>query len=80
MGAATVKLPDGHELRGSAWVFVPYGRKGFGTFTVMWGDPRRILENGGTVTLKFDSGKTARIVGTEADLMRLHFEMCCEGD
>lgn len=73
-GAATVKLPDGHQLRGSAWIYVPAGRKGFGTFTVMWGDPRRALENG-SITLTFDSGRTAKIIGREADIIRLHFEL-----
>lgn len=73
-GAATVKLPDGHQLRGSAWIYVPNGRKGFGTFTVMWGDPRRALENG-SVTLTFDSGRQAKIVAKEADIIRLHFEL-----
>jgi hypothetical protein len=77
-GAATVKLPDGHQLRGSAWIYVPAGRKGFGTFTVMWGDPRRALENG-SVTLTFDSGRTAKIIGREADIIRLHFELDGEG-
>jgi len=77
-GGATVSLPDGHQLRGSAWIYVPAGRNGFGTFTVMWGDPRRVLENG-EVTLTFDSGRTAKIVAKEADIMRLHFELDGEG-
>lgn len=77
-GGATVSLPDGHQLRGSAWIYVPAGRNGFGTFTVMWGDPRRVLENG-NVTLTFDSGRTAKIVAKEADIMRLHFELDGEG-
>ena len=72
-GAATVELPDGHQLRGCAWIYVPTGRAGFGTFTVMWGDPRRVLDAGQTVTLTFDSGRQAHIIGREADIMRLHF-------
>ena len=72
MGSATVRLPDGHELRGSAWIYVPAGRNGFGTFTVLWGDPRRALKNA-NVTLTFDSGRKAQIVGKEADIIRLHF-------
>lgn len=79
MGGATVRLNDGHELRGSAWVYVPYGRKGFGTFTVLWGAPRRALNGNRKITLTFDSGRTARIVGTEADIMRLQFVLDCEG-
>lgn len=72
-GGATVALPDGHHLRGSAWIYVPSGKAGFGTFTVMWGDPRRVLDNGGSVTLTFDSGRQTKIVGTDADIIRLHF-------
>lgn len=79
-GAAMVKLPDGHQLRGSAWIYVPHGRKGFGTFTTMWGDPRRALDGDRKITLIFDSGRTARVVGTEADIIRLHFVLDCEGD
>ena len=77
-GGATVSLPDGHQLRGSAWIYVPAGRQGFGTFTVMWGDPRRVLESG-SVTLTFDSGRQAKIVGREADIIRLHFVLDGEG-
>lgn len=73
VGAASVMLPDGHECRGSAWVYVPAGRPGFGTFTVIWGDPRPVVQLGKPVTLTFDSGRTAQIVGREADIIRLHF-------
>lgn len=73
VGVATVTLPDGHHCRGSAWLFLPVGRSGFGVFTVCFGDPRRVVELGQPVTLTFDSGRKARIIGREADIIRLHF-------
>ena len=72
-GDASVMLPDGHELRGSAWVYVPTGRQAFGVFTVCWGNPRLAVNLGGPITLTFKSGKQARIVGKEANIIQLHF-------
>lgn len=73
VGMASVTLPGGHQCRGSAWVYIPAGRSGFGVFTVCWGDPRQVVEFGKPVTLTFDSGRQAQIIGREADIIRLHF-------
>lgn len=73
VGMAALTLPNGHHCRGSAWVYVPAGKPGFGVFTVCWGDPRQVMELGKPVILIFDSGRETRIVGRQANIIRLEF-------